>query len=302
MSRELTNTATITWDGTTATQALANATGNFPNMTITAGGVSVNMSLTNPLTAGALSYGTLPYAAAGNYASFNVSLNGYAQGVFSNANGGNTASANVVVSNDLGTDLAYWGAFGINSSGFAGAGALNLPNSTYVSCISGDLTLGTVDAHAVHLLANSSNTDAITISSANVPSVFDANLESVSCANGQMLQVKSLTELTTIAAAATTATAIQLPAGAIILAVSVRVVTVIPTAATFTVGDLGSANRYNTAAVNVAAGSTDVGTKAGAYYNPAAVGVVITPNATPGAATGQVRVTIHYIAVTAPTS
>lgn len=121
-------------------------------------------------------------------------------------------------------------------------------------------------------------------------------------ANGQQLGVKTLTELTTIAAAATTDTAIQLPANALILGVSVRVTTVIPTATTFTVGDAGSAARFSTAAVSVAAGSTDPGTKAGAYYNAAAAAVRITPNGTPGAATGAVRVTIHYLDVTPASS
>jgi hypothetical protein len=302
MSRELANTQTITWDGSTSNVASADATGNFTSLTVTASMVVANGSLASPLAAGAFSYGSLPYNATGNFASFNVGVNSYSQLIVSNSNAQATASANVIVSNDLGTDLAYYGAFGINSSGFTGSGSLNLANSTYLSCISGDLVLGTQDAHAIHIVANAGATDAITISSGNVPSVFDANLESVSCANGQMLQVKSVTELTTIAAAATTTTGIQLPAAAIILGVSVRVVTVIPTATTFTVGDAGSAARYSTAAVNVAAGSTDVGTKAGAYYNATAAGVVITPNGTPAGATGQVRTTIHYIAVTAPTS
>lgn len=121
-------------------------------------------------------------------------------------------------------------------------------------------------------------------------------------ANGQILAVQSLTELTTIAAAASTDTTIQMPAGAIILAVDVRVTVVIPTAATFTVGDSGSAARFSTAAVSSAANSTDKGTKAGAYYNASALEVRITPNAQPADATGRVRVTIHYIAVTPATS
>ncbi len=122
-------------------------------------------------------------------------------------------------------------------------------------------------------------------------------------ANGQLCQIKSLTELTTIAAAATTTTTIQMPAGAIVLAVSVYVVTAIPTATTFTVGDSGSAARFNTGSnVAVAAGTANKGTKAGAYYNASAAGILITPSTSPGAATGQVRVTIHYIEVTAPTS
>lgn len=121
-------------------------------------------------------------------------------------------------------------------------------------------------------------------------------------ANGQLATVQHLTELTTIAAAATTDTAIQLPANAVILGVSVRTTVVIPTAATYTVGDSGSAARFNTAAVSAAANSTDPGTKAGAYYNASATAVRITPNATPGNNSGRVRVTIHYLSVTPPTS
>ena len=120
--------------------------------------------------------------------------------------------------------------------------------------------------------------------------------------NGQAWGLKRLTELTTIAAAATTDTAIQIPANAVVFAVSVRVTTVIPTAATFTVGDSGSAARFSTAAVAVAAGSTDPGTKAGAYYNATALEIRITPNLTPDANTGRVRVTIYYYSVTPPTS
>jgi len=125
----------------------------------------------------------------------------------------------------------------------------------------------------------------------------------VSGANAQSLGIQTLTELTTIAAAATTDTTIQMPAGAIVLAVSVRVTTAIPTAATFTVGDSGVADRFNTgASVLVAAGTTNAGTKAGAYYNAGALAVRITPNLTPAAATRVVRVTIHYLQATPPTS
>lgn len=121
--------------------------------------------------------------------------------------------------------------------------------------------------------------------------------------NGQNLAVSYLTELTTIADAASSSTTIQLPAHAIILAVPVRVTVVIPTASNFTVGDAGSAARYNTGSnVAVAANTTNVGTKAGAYYNASAASVILTPDMTPADATGRVRVTIYYIALTAPTS
>lgn len=133
-------------------------------------------------------------------------------------------------------------------------------------------------------------------------SVFLSQFVGLQGANGQSFQLLSLTELTTIAAATNTDTTIQMPAAAIVTAVSVDVVTVIPTATSFTVGDSGSAARFSTAAVSVAEGSTDPGTKAGAYYNASAASVRITPNGTPGSATGKVRVTIFYFLSTPPTS
>lgn len=131
---------------------------------------------------------------------------------------------------------------------------------------------------------------------------FPAGLNTTG-SNGQSLNVlQSLTELTTIAAAATTDTTIQMPANSVVLGVSVRVTVAIPTATNFTVGDSGSAARFSTAAVSVAANSTDPGTKAGAYYNATALSVRITPDGTPAANTGRVRVTIYYYSVTPPTS
>lgn len=120
-------------------------------------------------------------------------------------------------------------------------------------------------------------------------------------ANGQAIGIRALTELTTIAAAATTTTAIQIPAGAIVLAVSVRVTVVIPTATTFTVTG-NTSGTFNTAAVSTAANSTDQGTAAGAFYSATTQTIKITPNSTPGANTGRVRVTVFYLLSTPPTS
>jgi len=119
--------------------------------------------------------------------------------------------------------------------------------------------------------------------------------------NGQSTRIGTLTEETTILAAAETDTAIQIPAGALVLAVSVRVTTVIPDAATFDVGVAGALNRYADD-LAVAAGTTSPGTMDGVRYYAAAASIRITPNTSPLAATGKVRVTIHYILVTPPTS
>lgn len=121
--------------------------------------------------------------------------------------------------------------------------------------------------------------------------------------NGQRTNLRAITELLTIAAAATTDTAMDLPANAIIVGVSVRVTVVIPTATTFTVTGATSATAFQTgASVSTAANTTDVGTKNCPYLNTAAQKVRITPDATPGDASGRVRVTIHYLDITAPTS
>ncbi len=119
---------------------------------------------------------------------------------------------------------------------------------------------------------------------------------------GFISQVKSVTESLTIAAAATTVSATTIPAGAILLGVAVRVTTVIPTAATFTVTTTVGGTTLNTAAVSTAANSTDPGTAAGASYRAAATTVTITPNLTPAAATGVVRLQYYYLQVTPPTS
>lgn len=121
--------------------------------------------------------------------------------------------------------------------------------------------------------------------------------------NGQAFTMASLTELTTIAAAATTDTVIQIPVNAVVFAVSVRVTVAIPTAATFTVTGTTSATQFDVAgSVAVAINTTDVGTRNCPYKNGTAQTIRITPNLTPATNVGRVRVTIHYYQITAATS
>lgn len=119
---------------------------------------------------------------------------------------------------------------------------------------------------------------------------------------GFLSSVVCVNESLAIAAAATTDSAFTVPAGAILLSASVRVTTVIPTAATFTVTTATGGTTLNTAAVSTAANSTDAGTAAGASYRSAATKIRITPNLTPATATGVVRICAYYFQVTPPTS
>jgi len=120
--------------------------------------------------------------------------------------------------------------------------------------------------------------------------------------HGEKVRLQSVTELLTIAAAATTDTVIDIPANAVIKAVTVRVTTVIPTAATFTVTGATTGTVWNTVAVPVAATTTDKGNLAAGTYNVAAQKVRITPNVNPANNTGRVRITIFYEDITPPTS
>lgn len=127
------------------------------------------------------------------------------------------------------------------------------------------------------------------------------NLIAGGMSNGQSLNVRSKTELLTIAAAAFTDTAIQFPANSLPLGVSVRVTVVIPTAATFDVGDPATSTLFN-AGVSTAATTTASNPPSGYTRYTALTSVRITPNAVPAANTGRVRVTLHYIDMTPPTS
>jgi hypothetical protein len=123
--------------------------------------------------------------------------------------------------------------------------------------------------------------------------------------NGQNYTLGHKTELTTIAAAATTATTITIPANAILKAVTMRVTTVIPTAATMVVTATTSGTVLQQgASIAVAAGTTDIGTRAWGtnYQGVAAQTITITPNATPVDNTGRVRFDIFFEEPTVPTS
>ena len=134
----------------------------------------------------------------------------------------------------------------------------------------------------------------------------DGDIETNIGINGQECAFRSLTEETTIAAAATTDTTINIPQYAQVYGVSVRVTTVIPTAATFTVGTAATADLFSGVGrtVSTALNTTDPCTAGGVNYFNAATAVRITPTPphVPATATGKVRVTIHYIEVTPPTS
>ena len=180
------------------------------------------------------------------------------------------------------------------------AGGATITGNSTIAGTLGGLTGLTVSSGGA-TITGSSTVGGVTLDPSG-PTATTAILEVNSISNGQKLTFRTQTELLTIAAAATTNSSITLNTDAVILAVSVRVTVLIPTAATFTVTGNSSGTTFSTAAVAVAAGTTDVGTASCPYKNGAGQLVRITPNLTPADNTGRVRITIHYYDVTPATS
>ena len=143
----------------------APGSGNGGSLTVPS---TITGSISGSATTGAIGYGTLGYSDTNNFGAFQTSVNSYAQFVLQNTNAGATASADYIVSNNLGTASTYYGNFGINSSGFTGTGALNQASAVYLTSTSGDLSIGTTTNNAIHFVVNSGATDTATISTAGV--------------------------------------------------------------------------------------------------------------------------------------
>jgi hypothetical protein len=194
-------------------------------------------------------------------------------------------------------DATQWSfGSGGNETFRIGAAGLKIPNSAVPFMFGGAENSGLFgEASAVLALKNS----------ATAANIVDMKFRIYSLAGGSW-EHGSASELVTIAAAATTdTTANLLPANAIIEAVTARVTTVIPTAATFTVGDATTAARFATG-VAAAAGTTVVGlthadqAAAAGPIQTTAAKIRITPNASPADNSGRVRVTVYYRQFVAP--
>lgn len=117
----------------------------------------------SPVFTGTPTLGILSYLDTGILWSWQSSTNSYNQVIIQNTNAGTAASTNYLVSNDLGTSSTKYGEFGMNSSGFTGSGAFNLPNAVYLDAISDDLVIGTIANKSIHFVTNNSTTDVLTL-------------------------------------------------------------------------------------------------------------------------------------------
>jgi len=117
--------------------------------------------------AGAYAIDTLLYSDTNIFASYTTDANSYGQVIVENKSSGTAASADFIVSNNLGTATSYFGDFGMNSSNFTGTSNLNQPNTVYLYSVNTKLAIGTTSANPIHIVTNSNAVDAMTIDSTN---------------------------------------------------------------------------------------------------------------------------------------
>lgn len=121
------------------------------------------LAVADPAYTGALTTGTLTFTPANHFAALVTSSALYNQLITQNSSNGAAASNDIVVNNNISTDSANYGDFGINSSNYAGSGSFSLGNATYLYAHSGDLAIGTFTSNAIHFVINNGTADAATI-------------------------------------------------------------------------------------------------------------------------------------------
>jgi hypothetical protein len=156
------NTATGVVDINHTTESTSTSTGAL----VVDGGAGIAKSLYVGTT---LAIGGAPgYNIPNNLASFVSTVNSYNQLVIQNRSNGATASANLVVNNDVSTDSTFYGEIGMNSSAFSGSGALAVPSAVYVTSTSAPLVLGSTTQHPIRFVVNASATDILFIDGAGL--------------------------------------------------------------------------------------------------------------------------------------
>lgn len=175
-----------------------------------------------------------------------------------------------------------------------------------IGFLASDRTAGAINVGFQSNLAAASTAFAF-LGAGTAQSQFGGNvMVGGAMANGQLTNVKSnMSNGNTSGGGATVSFSNNIPAGSLVLGISVRVLTNITGPATFNIGDGTGATRYGTGIAVAAGTTTSIAdfTLASPLYYPAATNVVLTAVGGTGTFTGgSVRVTCHYISLTPATS
>ena len=200
-------------DGYAITSGSINSTpiGATTPSTVVGSTIRANTGLYTSSTSGAFFYDALSYSDINLFASYSLSSDSYVQVVVQNTDPGESASADFVVSNNVGTATTNYGNFGINSSGWvgsAGSNSLGAPGVVYLTSTSADLVLGTTSSAAIHFVINSGADAAVIDASGRmgvgvlVPSAALHIKAGTATASSAPLKLTSGTNLTTAEAGA----------------------------------------------------------------------------------------------------
>ena len=115
--------------------------------------------------------GALGFSDTGLASNFVATHPSYYQATIQNLSNGSSATAEFIAYNDTATSTTNYAAMGINSSGYTGTGAINGADHAYFVSGSTDIVVGTISSNSIHLVTNSSATDAVTINAAGAIAV-----------------------------------------------------------------------------------------------------------------------------------
>jgi hypothetical protein len=107
--------------------------------------------------------GALGFSDTGLASNFVATHPSYYQAAIQNLSNGSSATSEFIAYNDTATATTNYAAFGMNSSGYTGTGAINSPNHAFFVSASNDIVVGTISNNNIHFVTNSSATDAVTI-------------------------------------------------------------------------------------------------------------------------------------------
>jgi hypothetical protein len=107
--------------------------------------------------------GALGFSDTGLASNFVATHPSYYQAAIQNLSSGSSATSEFIAYNDTATATTNYAAFGMNSSGYTGTGAINSPNHAFFVSASNDIVVGTISNNNIHFVTNSSATDAVTI-------------------------------------------------------------------------------------------------------------------------------------------
>lgn len=309
-----TGTIVVSWGNTTDNPAwswLGTGAATFGGTAAFAGAVSAPGAGSNSERFGAGSlaaggHGTALGGTASASASYGIALGYGAVGSIAGGLVVGGAGAAAVTTQVLGA--------GDTDTGFTGA-TYRVTNASGANAAGGTLTLqpglGTGTALAGSLIVNGADPigSGSTLQTALERFRIDGATGDVHLnrrANGQSLDIPSLTEVVTLTGAAFVDSAIQIPASCIVLAVTSRVLTTItgPAAWKYGVATDTPPLRYGSS-LALAAGTTARGLDVAGTPQQFGTAVAIRLQAQDDATAftgGTVRVTIHYISVAVPTS